>query len=384
MRILLVSPVLSYSGGSRNVLEIARNLAYVLRYDVSILTLLADSRLIKEYYDEGLFKLNSLLVSSFKNEILFYKKSTFSTDFSNISLTILLYIIKKLRKFESEYDKIVLFNPLTYNIFKPKIKGKFFLYLQHYEPFVFNSPISKYLANSVFGKKKNEKIFIVANSSWLKIFFKNVIDAVVNPGIDTNKFYKTNNILAEKIQRLQRIMYNYDLVVGALGKSNSWKNFMLTLQSLKIYADKYGKRILFIPYGNEPYILPKISSSSKLQCTYLYAPSDQELKEYYSILDVFIFPSRFESFPLPPLEAMACETFVITSRYGTEDYAHHMYNSYVLHKLNVESIINALNFYTSLNDSDRKEITKNARLTAINFDWQNIINKWKKLFLNVS
>ena len=41
--------------------------------------------------------------------------------------------------------------------------------------------------------------------------------------------------------------------------------------------------------------------------------SDLELITLYSIADVFAFPSFFEGFGIPPLEAMACGAPVITS-----------------------------------------------------------------------
>lgn len=40
---------------------------------------------------------------------------------------------------------------------------------------------------------------------------------------------------------------------------------------------------------------------------------DEELPLWYNIASVFVFPSKYEGFGLPPLEAMACGTPVITS-----------------------------------------------------------------------
>jgi glycosyltransferase involved in cell wall biosynthesis len=41
--------------------------------------------------------------------------------------------------------------------------------------------------------------------------------------------------------------------------------------------------------------------------------SDLDLMLLYSLADVFVFPSFFEGFGVPPIEAMACGTPVITS-----------------------------------------------------------------------
>lgn len=57
-------------------------------------------------------------------------------------------------------------------------------------------------------------------------------------------------------------------------------------------------------------------------------PSDQELAELYSRSDIFFYPSRIESYGMPPLEAMACETVIVStdvgavSHYGTDIGVH--------------------------------------------------------------
>jgi glycosyltransferase involved in cell wall biosynthesis len=44
--------------------------------------------------------------------------------------------------------------------------------------------------------------------------------------------------------------------------------------------------------------------------------SDDDLVIFYNLAEALVYPSRFEGFGLPPLEAMACGTPVITSNGG--------------------------------------------------------------------
>ena len=68
----------------------------------------------------------------------------------------------------------------------------------------------------------------------------------------------------------------------------------------------------------------------------------QALASLYRSVDVVVTPSWFESFPLPPLEAMACGTPVITTREGTEDYAEDGHNALVVPGRDVRALAEAI------------------------------------------
>jgi glycosyltransferase involved in cell wall biosynthesis len=46
----------------------------------------------------------------------------------------------------------------------------------------------------------------------------------------------------------------------------------------------------------------------------VFGPSDEELCRLYNLATLFVFPSQYEGFGLPPLEAMACGTPVIAAK----------------------------------------------------------------------
>ena len=58
--------------------------------------------------------------------------------------------------------------------------------------------------------------------------------------------------------------------------------------------------------------------------------SHTQLAELYSEAHLVFVPSWLESFPLQPLESMACGAAVLTTRIGTDDYARHRETAWVI------------------------------------------------------
>ncbi|MGC8543624.1 MAG: glycosyltransferase family 4 protein, partial [Vulcanisaeta sp.] len=106
--------------------------------------------------------------------------------------------------------------------------------------------------------------------------------------------------------------------------------------------------------------------------------SDDLMARLYSSSDVFIFTSYKESFGLPPLEAMASGTAVITTDCGGDrDYAVNGYNSLVVPPGDPSAVANAT--IRVLKDGKLKErLVEGGLETAKKWTWDKVVDVFER------
>ncbi|GBF32460.1 glycosyltransferase [Desulfocucumis palustris] len=104
--------------------------------------------------------------------------------------------------------------------------------------------------------------------------------------------------------------------------------------------------------------------------TIVTADSDNEMARLYARADLFVYTSYYEAFGLPPLEAMACGTAVITTDCGgNRDYASHGENCIVVPPSNINLLTDSM--HRLLTNDNERQILANAGLnTARAWTWQ--------------
>lgn len=130
--------------------------------------------------------------------------------------------------------------------------------------------------------------------------------SVVHLGVDA-KFYHDYSGLKNESKR------PFLLYVGARG---GYKNFNALLQALS-NSTQLKKDFDLIAFGGGAFSRKELDLMSGLgldaKCIRQVGGRDDKLKELYHLASGFIYPSLYEGFGMPPLEAMACLCPVISS-----------------------------------------------------------------------
>ncbi|KLU63988.1 MULTISPECIES: glycosyltransferase family 4 protein [Desulfosporosinus] len=110
--------------------------------------------------------------------------------------------------------------------------------------------------------------------------------------------------------------------------------------------------------------------------------NDHEMARLYAQADLYVYTSYFEAFGLPPLEAMACQTAVVTTDCGgNRDYAKHNENCLVISPSHVAQLTEGIK-QLLLNDDQRQVLARNGFKDVRPWTWQRTANQVESFLLD--
>jgi glycosyltransferase involved in cell wall biosynthesis len=130
-------------------------------------------------------------------------------------------------------------------------------------------------------------------------------------GVDHNIFHPVDRPDVERFKAEIGIGKPYYLLVGAREQHAKYKNGILAFKAAKKLREA---DIELICVGGEPQIAPEfLAELPSNVCARRLDLTDVELACAYSGAEALVFPSRYEGFGMPIVEAMACGCPVITT-----------------------------------------------------------------------
>lgn len=202
--------------------------------------------------------------------------------------------------------------------------------------------------------------------------------AVIPMGIDTSRFYPVNE--ADKVKGKYNVNYPFILYVGT---ENPRKNLeRLVIAYNKISPKIPHKLVLAGPIKRKTLIkiLKRYNLSKDLLKRIIllgYVP-DEDLPVLYTLADLFVYPSLYEGFGFPPLEAMACGTPVITSNVSSIPEVVGK-AAVLVNPINSDEV--ATSILQSLEDVKlRRKLSYLGRKQVRKYTWESTANKTRKIY----
>jgi len=186
------------------------------------------------------------------------------------------------------------FSFILYEKYHPKER------IEHFKKYFFKNI---YLSDAIITGSQYSKSEILE-----RLDFKDKDVHVIYHGIDHNIFRLYSNIELEF-----ELPKKFLLSVGSIEPRKNLIGLLEAYNALSNDIKEEYKLVLVGFKGWENKEIMKLIEANKENIIYLGFITDQELAKVYNLASIFVFPSFYEGFGLPIIEAFACGTPVLSS-----------------------------------------------------------------------
>lgn len=205
-------------------------------------------------------------------------------------------------------------------------------------------------------------------------------------GIDTQYFSidATNQLEIKNIRKNMQLQEN-DFVFLYVGRIVKDKGINELVEAFKRLNEehKYCKLLLVGSSEKDDPILPETSHTIKTNINIIEAGFQDELRPYYALSDVFVFPSYREGFPNVVLQAGAMQLPVIaTNISGSNEIIMHNKNGWIIPIKDSNMLYQTMKFVVE-NKNEYQSFKKSAREHVVqNFEQHYVWEEQLKFYNN--
>lgn len=109
-------------------------------------------------------------------------------------------------------------------------------------------------------------------------------------------------------------------------------------------------------------------------------PSEEKIRDLYCQSDIFLYTSKVEGFGMPPCEAMACKSAVVSTNVGAiPEYSENGQSALLHDPSDIEGMISSVERLI-IDNNLLKKISENGYLKVRNMlSWEKAVNEWAAL-----
>lgn len=224
--------------------------------------------------------------------------------------------------------------------------------------------ISKFSENRIVEKLKYNK-----NKIWL--IYCGIDEIFLN--------YKHDNEKKELVKEKYNLPEQYILSLSTLEPR---KNLQLLVKAYRRLVLENSITIPLVLAGRKGWkideLLSGIENEVKDKICFTGFIDEQDLADVYGNAKLFVFPSKYEGFGIPPLEAMACETMVISS--DSTALPEVLGDAAIYFKNEVEiSLVDKLREVIFMPENEEQDIVQKGVIRTNKFNWkyeaEKLLNK---------
>jgi len=204
---------------------------------------------------------------------------------------------------------------------------------------------------------------------------------IIPNGINVSKFanLKRNYGLMNKLGLSEN-----NFIIGNISRFDEQKNQQFILQAAYFLVRKYPEmRFVFVGDGKSLRKMKELTRDSNLEEYVIFTGEKNNLPDYYSIFDIFVFPSLWEGMPFVLLEAMASRLPVICSSIpNLLEVVKPYYSALPVNPRDMEDLFQKISVLYQDKDL-RNEIAQNAMIESTQYDESEIVPKIAEVYEEV-
>ena len=206
---------------------------------------------------------------------------------------------------------------------------------------------------------------------------------VIHPGVSKDRFFALDQeTCREEIRRDHGLSHN-DIVALFVGMNFEIKRLELVLKGVADLVSRENKdsnlKLLVVGKGNgERYLA--MARELGIANQVVFVGVTHEVEKYYMASDIFVMPSRFDTFGLAVLEAMMAELPVIISqKVGARDLIESGVQGFVLSDDPSPADV-AEKLAVLMEKEKRLKMGKNAQEVALQYTWDRTADQVQELY----